>query len=585
MQAVHMGVPSMHTVPTQPALRQTLANAINRSSTAANPAVPVGDPSVGQVYMSSAAIAPAPPAAGGMFQPNGIFGGFFGGQPAPGPPAGGPLMPGHPGAPMQAPLPGPPPGAAPPHVPPEAAAAAEQEKDREIERLRRALRKEEEKTNFFRNQVMALQHQVTTMDKPVTSVNAPPLAEEVSRLRSELAEERVAKQQMQAAMQQGGGQPQVASLQARVQELEREIAIYRGQAVNGSFGAQLNAGLPPPPGAGFPGFPHPPPTRSASSGYGMPMQVPGAMHGDPLDPNVNPGGPRRAVVIGCDYANKIGTLRAGVSDAQQWARFLAKKCSIPEQDIRLLTDDPAHFQTDPSGSTLASHGNILRSLHWLTGRSSPGDQLHFIFCGHGLQIVTEEYAGRKLCENALAPTDVCDGGDQPRAVTDTDVHKALLGLPSGVQVTLIYDSCHAGSPLDRSGLNYLTDHVSRGRVDYDKLKGHPVLPRFLELSRWKMRPTPSEAVRESPLACQAIHWAACANPQFCVELPIDDRPRGVFSYIFVQALLKVGISAASEHIMQEMMSLTAQLKGRWRLQQDVQMRVSASTTPGQPFLR
>jgi len=211
--------------------------------------------------------------------------------------------------------------------------------------------------------------------------------------------------------------------------------------------------------------------------------------------------------------------------------------------------------------------------------------LFFIFCGHGVQVLAEEFAGRKLCENAVAPTDVCADGSQPRVVSDTDVHQALQSVASGAQATLIYDCCHAGAPLDRAGLNYLTEYVNRGRVDYEKLKGHPVLPRFLELQQWKVRPNPPEAVRESNLRCQAVQWAACSNEHFCVELPIDDRPRGVFTYIFICALLKIGVNATTAQLLQEIQGLTSQLKGRWRLQQEAKMTFSRSSRDTQQFLR
>merc|ERR1712150_5861 len=124
-----------------------------------------------------------------------------------------------------------------------------------------------------------------------------------------------------------------------------------------------------------------------------------------------------------------------------------------------------------------------------------------------------------------------------------------------------------------------------GRVDYEKLRGHPVLPRFLELQQAIPRPNNVEAPSHSPLRCQAVQWTACTNEQFCVEMPIDERPRGVFTYLFICALLKVGVKATSESLMHEMVNLTSQLKGRWLLQQDLQMFVSRSSCPQRPFLK
>jgi len=567
-------------------LRQTLAAAIQRSSTTANWAATGSDPSVGNVYMSNAhpaAPAPVPAMPFGFGAPN-LFGFFNNAPPPQNPPQ------------MQAPLPtqGQPPPAVSSTFPPEGAGS--EEKTHEIERLRRELRKADEKSNFFRNQVITLQQQVSSMGTPVMAQNAmASMPEEIARLRSELAEERAARQSLQHQLQAGGhhhGNGDVAPLQARIWELEKELASLRGEragghgmlsapstpsrSISGTFGASPAVhGQPREPAPGSP-LPH---GGHAPSPYGGNLSY----RGDALDPHENSGGPRRAVIIGCDYQGKIGTLRAGIADALQWARFFMKRCGLREEDIRLLTDDTSHYQQKEC--SIATRDNIRRALTWLVARAVQGDQLYFVFCGHGAQIVAEEFAGQKRCENAVVPTDVCAEGDQPRVVSDTDVHKALLRVPGGAQATLVYDCCHAGQPLDRSGLDYLTEYVGRGRVDYDKLKGHPVLPRFLDLQQWKMKPTPAEAVRESMLRCQAVQWAACSNGQFCVELPIDERPRGVFTYMFVQALLKAGVQASSEALLQEMLALTAQLKGRWRLQQDVRMVLSRSTSNMQQFLR
>jgi len=554
-------------------LRQTLALAIQRSSNAPALPVPGTDSSVGRVYMSDAHCGLAPPQMPPYGAPMGPLGGgfgMFGGQPTPG------QMP----APMLGPPPGPPPpgafGAAGQGMP------AESEKDHEIGRLRRELRKCEEKSNFFRNQVLQLQQRVSTMDVSA-AIGAPASsaspAQQAQQLRAELTEERARGQQLEAQLQ--GGVPgagsmqnpaEIAVLQARVGELELELASVRAAPAT-------SAAVPPPRGGASPRTAAP-----RNEGSPNPQQGP-ALRGDPLDPAENAGAPKRAVIVGCDYPGQLGSLRAGVADAQQWARFLTKRCGVAERDIRLLSDDPAHYQIkDRPDLAVSSRDNVLRALQWLVARSATGDQLFFVFCGHGVQVVAEEFAGQKLCENAVAPTDVSADGEQPRVVSDTEVHKALKDVPSGAQATLIYDCCHAGQPLDRAGLNFLTEYVNRGKVDYEKLKGHPVLPRFLELRQWNIRPNPPKAVRESSLRCQAVQWAPCANGQFCVELPIDERPRGVFTYIFITALLKLGVNATNGALYQEMLSLTSQLKGKWRLQQDVQMTLSASSASSQQFV-
>merc|ERR1719506_3214776 len=157
------------------------------------------------------------------------------------------------------------------------------------------------------------------------------------------------------------------------------------------------------------------------------LQLPGRGISDAFD---SPSGAKRVVIVGCNYPGQAGTLRAGVSDAQHWARFFTKKCGVAEQDIRLLSDDSQVYMQSDRESAVATRDNILRALQWLTARSASGDQLFFVFCGHGVQVVAEEFAGQRLCENAIAPTDVMADGGQPRAVSDSDVHKALQMVPS-----------------------------------------------------------------------------------------------------------------------------------------------------------
>jgi len=441
----------------------------------------------------------------------------------------------------------------------------------------------------LRKKLQDREYELTHVQQRLSSQDA-----ELITLRRELAYLQQLQQQQQQQQQRParasspwrGNQDQVLPLRQCSTGSSAGLRAGRGDALGGSL-SHVPPLLPPRPGT--------PDVASASRGPGgllggsvASLQgLPASLYAEASDPFAYPGGTRRAVIVGCDYAGRVGALRAGVADAQQWARFFSKRCSFAEQDIRLLTDDQQLYQQAARPeSAVATRDNILRALQWLTAQSMHGDQMFFVFCGHGCQLAAEEYAGKLLCETVAAPADVCDGQDpmQPRVVSDTDVHRALLQACEGSQATLIYDSCHAGRPLDRAGLNYLSGHVSRGRVDYEKLKGHPVLPRFLELSQWRKRPTPPESAPESSLRCRAVQWSACANAQFCVELPIDDRPRGVFTYIFISALLKVGTQAPSNALLREAQQLTADLKGRWRLQQDVQFNCSRCTSDMQQFL-
>lgn len=598
-----------------PHLRPALAAAWNHSATGANPVKGGGDPSVGNVYSNAA---PATTAAPVHSPPHGASGPAGYGSPIAhaGPPSAAvpyapiPGMPGMMPPHMMPPQHGAPPAQSP--YPPQAQANAEpaekedsSEAQAEIARLKREVRKSEERVEFFRHQTIVLQQRLSSADGPIGPIGGSVSTEEVDSLRKENSELKQKVQELQtqnSALRSQvlsqrplhGDDPVVTSLKERLQELERQIGGGDGAAGGGHHAAGAGGGAAKPSEYATPhglaspmrnGMDHNA-LLNASPQPSATLRTPSQMGGDPLDPSVSPGGHARAVIIGCDYAGQVAALRAGVTDAQQWARFLVRVAKLPERDIRLLTDDPSDYQHKPHPQRhVATRDNILAAINWMTADIKPHDQVFFVFCGHGTQVVVEEFAGQKLCENGIVPTDVHADGEHPRVVSDTDLHKVLRHVPAGVQVTLVYDCCHSGQPMDRDGLNFLTAHVNRGRVNYEKLKGHPVLPRFLELGQRPIRPTPPEAAVNSKLRCQAVQWSACGNEQFCVELPIEERPRGVFTYVFISAALKVGVSGSSEALLQEMQSLTQQLQAKWRLQQDVKMCLGGSAVPQQPFHR
>ncbi|OLQ09576.1 hypothetical protein AK812_SmicGene6785 [Symbiodinium microadriaticum] len=177
--------------------------------------------------------------------------------------------------------------------------------------------------------------------------------------------------------------------------------------------------------------------------------------------------------------------------------------------------------------------------------------------------------------------EVFEGGENPSVLRDVEVHQALMTVPSGVQVTIIVDACHAGKMLDRAS-DETFPYFSRGHVDYDKLRAHPVLPRFLDWPQWKAQPPSSSG---GMLKCQAALWSACLQNQFCVELPIDERSRGVFTYIMLRSLTKAGLHASLGRLFEEVTETQADLRSRWRLHQDFQLHLCRACTEQRPFLR
>merc|ERR1719408_739833 len=86
-------------------------------------------------------------------------------------------------------------------------AMSEEDKDREIDRLRKEVKKAEEKSSFYRNQVMALQQQVSSMDSNAPrTAGSPQKLSEVEKLRLEIQEERSRGHILQVQLQERAAQ-------------------------------------------------------------------------------------------------------------------------------------------------------------------------------------------------------------------------------------------------------------------------------------------------------------------------------------------------------------------------------------------
>eukprot|EP00397_Hematodinium_sp_SG-2012_P016859 GEMP01017212.1.p1 GENE.GEMP01017212.1~~GEMP01017212.1.p1 ORF type:complete len:736 (+),score=149.70 GEMP01017212.1:31-2238(+) len=298
----------------------------------------------------------------------------------------------------------------------------------------------------------------------------------------------------------------------------------------------------------------------------------------------------RALIIGADYCNQPGSLNACSSDAQQWARLFQRMAKLDPKDIRVLGDSPLMQQRAPLNN-FATLDNIMENLDWVFDPNVDIKERFFIFCGHGMQQVAEDFAGTKMCQQGLCPADIWstrtgdDATPSFRLLTDTEIHQRLIQLPAAVFVTIITDACHAGRPLDRDGYDFLQPFLDRGVTDYEKMNQTPCKPRYLNIPNAQElnMVEPSPRIR---LRCSAVHWQACDDAEACVEMPIDeDRPRGVFSYFFVSALVKLGPHSLPQQIQDDIIAQTMRQQRQFPLQQTPRVTLGGTATMSHPFLQ
>jgi hypothetical protein len=141
---------------------------------------------------------------------------------------------------------------------------------------------------------------------------------------------------------------------------------------------------------------------------------------------------RKALLTGINKYRIPGSdLNGCVNDVTNIRDVLLKYFNFSREDIRILTDERA------------TKKNIISRLQWLVDNAKKGDSLLFHFSGHGSQIVDRD--GDELKDGKdeiLCPHDMDWDGT---FLADDELRKIFSGLPGGVNLEVILDSCHSGT--------------------------------------------------------------------------------------------------------------------------------------------
>lgn len=205
-------------------------------------------------------------------------------------------------------------------------------------------------------------------------------------------------------------------------------------------------------------------------------------------------------------------------------------------DVRTLLDERAGVE------------QIISRLHWLRAGAQAGDKLVFHFSGHGTTI--RRWGGNLLALGAdacLVPYDYNWKYDHS-FITDGDLDEIFHDLPPGVDLTMIFDSCHSGG---------MRDLPSAGSPRAERLDCHvngqppKEAVRYLAPPQdvaWRMtqrtlpqrtlgswlQPDATEPYR-TLCACQADQTAA--DSVFDTDSPAGGvRPNGAFTWALLKSL-------------------------------------------------
>ncbi|MBI5670280.1 MAG: caspase family protein [Chloroflexi bacterium] len=239
---------------------------------------------------------------------------------------------------------------------------------------------------------------------------------------------------------------------------------------------------------------------------------------------------RKALLVGVNDYAPVGPggpdLRGCVNDVRDMAHTLNTLGIVPPspRTMRFLTD------------ARATRANILNGLQWLVTGAKRGDILIFYYSGHGSQMVDLDCDEVDKKDETICPHDYATAG----MIKDDDLRKLLAGLPAGVNMDVIFDSCHSGTITrlmeDGNGSEpEVTIRYVEPPLEYSYfLDAHPDVP-----LQGLLKPVAGQ--REAVEArLNHVVWAGCRDYQTSAETWMEGAYRGIFTYCLCKVLRRAG---------------------------------------------
>lgn len=202
-------------------------------------------------------------------------------------------------------------------------------------------------------------------------------------------------------------------------------------------------------------------------------------------------------------------LRGCLNDANDWAALLRDRYDFT--DVQMLTDDQA------------TKRNVIAGLKNLLAGASPGDVLAFTNASHGTYIA--EDGSDPSFDEALCPYD-----DDQNSIIDDELRELFAGLPRGVRLTVVSDSCHSGT-VTRVRLA----KGFRRRMLPPEVRGARVLtPAEFRAARKKKRQEDGGKYPQSGM--KEVLLSGCRDTQTSADAEIEGDYHGAMTFYALQAI-------------------------------------------------
>lgn len=160
---------------------------------------------------------------------------------------------------------------------------------------------------------------------------------------------------------------------------------------------------------------------------------------------------KHALMVGINYFGQDGELRGCQEDVKNMKEWLE---TLGYTDIVLLQDN--RMDKKHTNQLAPTKDNILRELQAIVSRCKAGDSLLVHYSGHGSQLKsTNPKNERDGKDETLCPVDYSYAKLDNGFIRDNQLQDILVkGLPDGVKLRMVCDSCHSGSILDLPEMFY-----------------------------------------------------------------------------------------------------------------------------------
>lgn len=244
-------------------------------------------------------------------------------------------------------------------------------------------------------------------------------------------------------------------------------------------------------------------------------------------------------VNGISYPKLGGAVR----DVNQVHAFLRDTLQVPADQILKLTAPRAGAGV-PEGA-LPTYANLVAAFQGLTAMAQqPGDQAYIHYSGHGGRAATAfpQLKGEHAFDEAIVPVDIGDPAAQ--YLRDVEIHYLIKQLvEKGLEVTLVFDSCHSGGATRGSG-----QAVPRGIGESDR-SVRPHTSAVAEVAalatRWQAETAVARSVKPAGgwlMESNAYTLlAACRASESAYEYPFTGGERsGALTHFLLETLRQPG---------------------------------------------